>query len=223
MLPESLKLAQHYQASYQPGIWWVLNRGSESAHSRGGYSSGFWTVSCCWLLRALGGGRCSAVLFLMEQATFRPACILLHLYQMGLVLSFPKWSQQQQYWIQERAFSTVWWIFTEWNWIFFRKPPDEWSFMPCVNKKNIFYMKSIYSNSSLSSTSQFVRHPKDNSTESNNIHLNLMEQYSPLCLCCFLIYMKAKHIIDWSMQEVCIWFKYSIFYPKFDLSYIKQN
>ena len=154
MLPESLKLAQHYQASYQPGIWWVLNRGSESAHSRGGYSSGFWTVSCCWLLRALGGGRCSAVLFLMEQATFRPACILLHLYQMGLVLSFPKWSQQQQYWIQERAFSTVCWIFTEWNWIFFRKPPDEWSFMPCVNKKNIFYMKSIY-NSSFPSTSLF--------------------------------------------------------------------
>ena len=76
MLPESLKLAQHYQASYQPGIWWVLNRDSESAHSRGGYSSGFWTVSCCWLLRALGGERCSAVLFLMEQATFRPACTL---------------------------------------------------------------------------------------------------------------------------------------------------
>ena len=57
-----------------------------------------------------------------------------------------------------------------------------------LTKKNIFYMKSIYSNSSLSSTSQFVRHPKDNSTESNNIHLNLMKQYSPLCLCMFMLF-----------------------------------
>ena len=136
------KLAQHYQASYQPGIWWVLNRGSESAHSRGGYSSGFWTVSCCWLLRALGGGRCSAVLFLMEQATFRPACTLQRKINIRWDWCYHFQNDHNGSNTESKNVHSLCVLNFSGVESFFRKPPV-WNFMPFVNEK-IFSTWKVY-------------------------------------------------------------------------------